>query len=490
MSTGTTADVDGAYRPAVRRERRAQRVRTRAELDLGGRLAGRDGRRADLGLPVEERHGAGGLRRGDGGRERELLAGLLAARDRERRGRRRRRRDRDVDHLHAGDGSAFWCWNTSSCPSAAPVPLCTGMAAPSAPSVENEPGDVVVEPERRVVRVHRERLGRVQDAGVGRRVVGVRSYTEIVGVDPAGMPAQSSPIGATRTLLSNTPDSMVAGEPVDELDVEVLAGVVVERRGDGDVGVVVVLLHDRLQVVRAVTVDVDVDDGDDVAAERGPLAVGRDADAEQARGRVAAGCGDRGCRRGPAHVPDVTGGGGRRRRDEPRDGPRAWGSWRRGSAAWSASTSHRTPHRDREIARSAVAAAASANATGEAVRSETSRGAACSGTRSSSSRRSGPGGPTPRRRTRAGRRPGRRPTSGRAARWSVAGSAVSVRVTTADFPGARVIDAGVAVMVAPPGRRRARHRGGVPLARRAEVLHRDGLLGDDRGGADRRRRPR
>ena len=27
---------------------------------------------------------------------------------------------------------------------------------------------------------------------------------------------------------------------------------------------------------------------------------------------------------------------------------------------------------------------------------------------------------------------------------------MSVRVTTADFPGARVIDAGVAVMVAPP----------------------------------------
>ena len=36
-------------------------------------------------------------------------------------------------------GSAFWCWNTSSCPSAAPVPLCTGMVTPSSPSVENEP---------------------------------------------------------------------------------------------------------------------------------------------------------------------------------------------------------------------------------------------------------------------------------------------------------------------------------------------------------------
>src|SRR6478735_6340063 len=36
-------------------------------------------------------------------------------------------------------GSAFWCWNTSSWPSAAPVPLWTGMVLPSAPSEENEP---------------------------------------------------------------------------------------------------------------------------------------------------------------------------------------------------------------------------------------------------------------------------------------------------------------------------------------------------------------
>ena len=39
---------------------------------------------------------------------------------------------------------------------------------------------------------------------------------------------------------------------------------------------------------------------------------------------------------------------------------------------------------------------------------------------------------------------------GSSSRSSVAGSAVRVSVTTADFPAARVIDAGVAVMVAPP----------------------------------------
>ena len=215
-------------------------------------------------------------------------------------------------------GSAFWCWNTSSCPSAAPVPLCTGMVTPSSPSVENEPGDVVVEPERRVVRVHRERLGRVQDAGVGRRVVGRGVHGDRRG-GPDGDAGPVEPDRGDEDVAVEHAGVDAPGEPVDELDVEVLARVVVERRGDGDVGVVVVLLDHRLQVVGAVTVDVDVDDGDDVAAERGPLPVGRDADAEQARGRVATGCGDRRCRGGPADVPDVTGGGGRRRRDEPRD---------------------------------------------------------------------------------------------------------------------------------------------------------------------------
>ena len=79
MSTGTTADVDGAYSPLSGVKVALSECDPAPSFTFAVALPPVTADEPISVCPVEERHRAGGLRRGDGGRERELLAGLLAA---------------------------------------------------------------------------------------------------------------------------------------------------------------------------------------------------------------------------------------------------------------------------------------------------------------------------------------------------------------------------------------------------------------------------